>query len=85
MAAIELIHRQPVRWTHEQVVACDGGGGPAGHPRIFINTDKPEIATCGYCGLPFVSRHYYYRCFRAALHREAGARIAPADCSSTTS
>ncbi|EMR66698.1 putative nadh:ubiquinone oxidoreductase subunit protein [Eutypa lata UCREL1] len=46
MAAIELIHRQPVQWTHEQVVACDGGGGAAGHPRIFINTDKPEISTC---------------------------------------
>ncbi|KAI1143829.1 zinc-finger domain-containing protein [Hypoxylon sp. FL0543] len=54
-AAIELIHRQPVRWTHDRVVACDGGGGPHGHPRIFINTDKPEIATCNYCGLPFVS------------------------------
>lgn len=43
-----------MRWTHDRVVACDGGGGAAGHPRIFINTDKPEIATCGYCGLPFV-------------------------------
>jgi NADH dehydrogenase (ubiquinone) Fe-S protein 6 len=43
-----------VRWTHDRVVACDGGGGPAGHPKIYINTDKPEIATCGYCGLPFV-------------------------------
>ncbi|TGJ81072.1 hypothetical protein E0Z10_g7674 [Xylaria hypoxylon] len=52
-AAIELIHREPVRWTHDRVVACDGGGGPAGHPQIFINTDKPEIATCNYCGLPF--------------------------------
>ncbi|KAJ3579020.1 hypothetical protein NPX13_g1540 [Xylaria arbuscula] len=54
-AAIELIHKQPVRWTHERMVACDGGGGPAGHPRVYINTDKPEIATCGYCGLPFIS------------------------------
>jgi uncharacterized Zn-finger protein len=55
LAAIELIHKQPVRWTHDRVVACDGGGGPSGHPRIFINTDKPEIAVCGYCGLPYVS------------------------------
>lgn len=54
MAAIELIHKQPVRWTNKRIVSCDGGGGPLGHPRIFINTDKPEIATCGYCGLPFV-------------------------------
>lgn len=54
LAAIELIHRQPVRWSKNRVVSCDGGGGPLGHPKIFINTDKPEIATCGYCGLPFV-------------------------------
>lgn len=51
---MELIHKQPVRWTHDRIVSCDGGGGPHGHPRIFINTDKPEIAVCNYCGLPFV-------------------------------
>ncbi|EEP79146.1 hypothetical protein UREG_03992 [Uncinocarpus reesii 1704] len=56
-AAIELIHKQPVRWTKERIVSCDGGGGPLGHPRIFINTDKPEIAACGYCGLPFAHEH----------------------------
>ena len=54
-AAIELIHKQPVRWVHERVVECDGGGGPLGHPRIFINTDKPQVCMCTYCGLPFVS------------------------------
>ncbi|KAK0711417.1 hypothetical protein B0H67DRAFT_555401 [Lasiosphaeris hirsuta] len=57
-AAIELIHKQPVHWTHDRVVACDGGGGPAGHPRIFINTDKAEICTCNYCGLPFANEHH---------------------------
>ncbi|CAI4219524.1 unnamed protein product [Parascedosporium putredinis] len=57
-AAIELIHQQPVKWTHDRMVACDGGGGPAGHPRIFINTDKAEIATCGYCGNPFANEHH---------------------------
>ncbi|KAK7923083.1 hypothetical protein PG985_007154 [Apiospora marii] len=56
-AAIELIHKQPVRWTYDRVVACDGGGGPAGHPRVFINVDKPEITPCGYCGLPFAHEH----------------------------
>jgi len=25
-----------------------------GHPRIFINVDKPQICSCTYCGLPFV-------------------------------
>lgn len=53
-AAIELIHKQPVRWIHDRYVECDGGGGPLGHPKIFINLDKPQICTCGYCGLPFV-------------------------------
>jgi uncharacterized Zn-finger protein len=53
-AAIDLIHQQPVRWTNERIVSCDGGGGPLGHPRIFINTDKPQICWCTYCGLPFV-------------------------------
>ncbi|KAJ9196648.1 hypothetical protein DTO164E3_6178 [Paecilomyces variotii] len=53
LAAIELIHRQPVRWQKKRVVECDGGGGPTGHPRIFINVDKPQICHCTYCGLPF--------------------------------
>ncbi|KAH3912518.1 hypothetical protein HBI56_206120 [Parastagonospora nodorum] len=57
-AAIELIHKQPVRWTHERTVSCDGGGGPLGHPRIFINVDKPQICWCTYCGLPFAHEHH---------------------------
>ncbi|KAK3627877.1 hypothetical protein LTR56_018993 [Elasticomyces elasticus] len=52
-AAIDLIHRQPVRWTKTRSVSCDGGGGPLGHPRIFINVDKPQVCQCTYCGLPF--------------------------------
>ncbi|TLD20252.1 hypothetical protein PspLS_08320 [Pyricularia sp. CBS 133598] len=57
-SAMELVHKEPVRWTHDRVVACDGGGGPAGHPRVFINVDKPEITPCGYCGLPFANEHH---------------------------
>ncbi|KAA6409028.1 MAG: NADH-ubiquinone oxidoreductase [Lasallia pustulata] len=57
-AAIELIHKQPVRWTQKRVVSCDGGGGPLGHPRIFINTDKPQICMCTYCGIPFANEHH---------------------------
>lgn len=58
LAAIELIHKQPVRWTHSSKVVCDGGGGPLGHPRIFINVDKPQVVPCTYCGLPYVCRIY---------------------------
>ncbi|KAG0647527.1 Lactobacillus shifted [Hyphodiscus hymeniophilus] len=57
-AAISLIHKQPVRWTHKRVVECDGGGGPLGHPRIFINVDKPQVCMCTYCGLPFANEHH---------------------------
>ncbi|QDS68731.1 hypothetical protein FKW77_004436 [Venturia effusa] len=58
LAAIDLIHKQPVRWRKERVVSCDGGGGPLGHPRIFINLDKPQICWCTYCGLPFANEHH---------------------------
>ncbi|KAK5462456.1 hypothetical protein LTS15_002168 [Exophiala xenobiotica] len=54
LAAIELIHKQPVRWVNDKRVACDGGGGPLGHPRIYINVDKPLVCWCTYCGLPYV-------------------------------
>ncbi|RMD43259.1 hypothetical protein DV735_g1851, partial [Chaetothyriales sp. CBS 134920] len=57
-AAIELIHKQPVRWVDGRKVSCDGGGGPHGHPRIFINLDKPKINWCTYCGLPYANTHH---------------------------
>lgn len=35
-------------------VICDGGGGPLGHPRVFLHIDRQiGSITCGYC-----SRHY---------------------------
>lgn len=58
LSAIELSHRQPVKWVREKVVSCDGGGGPLGHPRIFINTDKPEICVCEYCGRAFANEKH---------------------------
>ncbi|KAL1959905.1 hypothetical protein VTO42DRAFT_573 [Malbranchea cinnamomea] len=57
-AAIELIHKQPVRWVNKRIVSCDGGGGPLGHPRIYINVDKPQICPCEYCGLPFAHEQH---------------------------
>ena len=34
-------------------VACDGGGGALGHPRVFL-TLKNGQAECGYCGRLYV-------------------------------
>jgi NADH dehydrogenase (ubiquinone) Fe-S protein 6 len=49
MAAIELIAEQPIHYIDDRIAVCDGGGGPRGHPKIFINVDKPGSHACGYC------------------------------------
>lgn len=35
--AIDLIAEQPVSDVQNRVVACDGGGGALGHPKVYIN------------------------------------------------
>ncbi|MGE5539162.1 MAG: zinc-finger domain-containing protein [Gemmatimonas sp.] len=30
-------------------VACDGGGGPLGHPRVFLNVGATGTVECPYC------------------------------------
>jgi len=35
------------------VVACDGGGGPLGHPRVFLRI-VGEAAICPYCSRTYV-------------------------------
>jgi uncharacterized Zn-finger protein len=35
-------------------VACDGGGGALGHPRVYLALDQRGRATCPYCGRVFV-------------------------------
>jgi uncharacterized Zn-finger protein len=42
-------------------VACDGGGGALGHPRVYLSLEK-GVVECGYCDRRFV--------------RKAGARTA---------
>jgi uncharacterized Zn-finger protein len=36
-------------------VACDGGGGGLGHPRVWLTIDpNGGFAECGYCDKRFV-------------------------------
>lgn len=35
--AIKLIDEVPPAPRNERVVWCDGGGGPTGHPKVYIN------------------------------------------------
>ncbi len=41
--------------VHQTEIACDGGSGPTGHPRVFLHIDRAvgEI-TCPYCSRQFV-------------------------------
>lgn len=58
-AAIELIAREPVRYQdHSNIAVCDGGRGAQGHPKIYINLDKPGSHACLYCGLRFAKEEF---------------------------
>lgn len=35
-------------------VPCDGGGGPLGHPRVYLKIGPDGTAECGYCDRKFV-------------------------------
>lgn len=57
-SAMELISKQPIRYLKPEegnIAVCDGNRGSTlqGHPKIFINLDRPHPATCGYCGLRY--------------------------------
>jgi uncharacterized Zn-finger protein len=45
----------PVETIHvdDRVVACDGGGGPLGHPRVFLKIEEREVV-CPYCSRLFI-------------------------------
>jgi len=53
LSAMELIAQEPIRLAQGRKAVCDGGGGPLGHPKVFINLDQPGPRTCGYCGIRF--------------------------------
>jgi uncharacterized Zn-finger protein len=38
------------------VAACNGGGGPLGHPRVYLNLGPGGRVCCPYCSRVFVNR-----------------------------
>jgi uncharacterized Zn-finger protein len=38
------------------VAACNGGGGPLGHPRVYLHLGAAGRVECPYCSRVFVSR-----------------------------
>ncbi|KAJ9108294.1 hypothetical protein QFC20_003454 [Naganishia adeliensis] len=57
-AGITAVAEDPIRLVDGRRATCDGGGGPLGHPKIFINLDKPGPKPCGYCGIRFEQAHH---------------------------
>ncbi|HZT89565.1 MAG TPA: zinc-finger domain-containing protein [Stellaceae bacterium] len=43
-------------YIDEMVAACNGGGGPLGHPRVYLNLAPLGHVDCPYCSRRFVSR-----------------------------
>ena len=37
----------------QRTVACDGGGGPLGHPRVFLYIETERVL-CPYCSRLYV-------------------------------
>ncbi|GJE86130.1 zinc-finger domain-containing protein [Phanerochaete sordida] len=52
-SAMQMVAEEPIRVVHGRKAVCDGGVGPLGHPKIFINLDKPGPQPCGYCGIRY--------------------------------
>ncbi|PPQ63769.1 hypothetical protein CVT24_004311 [Panaeolus cyanescens] len=48
LSAMEMIAQEPIRLVQGRKASCDGGGGPLGHPKIYINLDQPGPRACGY-------------------------------------
>ncbi len=38
----------------EATIACDGGGGALGHPKVFLNLAAEGEIDCPYCGRRYI-------------------------------
>jgi uncharacterized Zn-finger protein len=43
-----------VIYVDEESVACDGGGGALGHPRVWLAMDQRGRSECPYCSRQFI-------------------------------
>lgn len=44
--------------VNQSRVACNGGGGPLGHPQIFLSLGTDDKVICPYCSRVFVKALY---------------------------
>lgn len=38
----------------EKRIACDGGGGALGHPKVWMDMGQATAVTCKYCDRKFI-------------------------------
>ena len=43
-------------YVDEPTVACNGGGGPLGHPKVYLNLSPAGKVECPYCSRLFLRR-----------------------------
>jgi len=56
--AVDLVAEDPIVVTElRTVVSC--GGGPLGHPKVYINVDKNQVHVCDYSGRRFIKKKFY--------------------------
>ncbi|GMT00623.1 hypothetical protein PENTCL1PPCAC_22797, partial [Pristionchus entomophagus] len=53
VAANLIAEKPPKDCGSLSITYCDGGHAALGHPKVFINLDKPGLHACGYCGNRF--------------------------------
>jgi uncharacterized Zn-finger protein len=41
--------------TDDAIAACNGGGGPMGHPRVYLNLTPNGRVECPYCSRLFIN------------------------------
>merc|ERR1712168_734794 len=56
--AIDLVAEDPIVVVNARNIWSDGGGA-LGHPKVYINLDKPQVQICGYSGRKFIQKKFY--------------------------
>lgn len=46
--------KEDVIMVSKNSVACNGGNGPLGHPKVYLDVGKTGKVTCPYCSQEFV-------------------------------
>jgi uncharacterized Zn-finger protein len=58
----------------DMVAACNGDGGPLGHPRVYLNLAPSGRVECPYCSRLFVNRAVARPAAGAPVSGPSGAR-----------